>query len=87
MQSYYGGWAECRIRKTKMLVDFTSQYPTCNSLLGVWDFMIAECVVVGAATKFRRGISQADRYGGEARRHLRLNPSPLRPPRKDLPAS
>lgn len=54
MQSYYGGRAECRIRKTKMpvmFVDFTSQYPTCNSLLGIWDFMIAEDVSVREDTK------------------------------------
>jgi hypothetical protein len=54
MQSYYGGRAECRIRRTKlpaMFVDFTSQYPTCNSLLGIWDFMIAEDVSVQEATK------------------------------------
>jgi hypothetical protein len=37
MQSYYGGRAECRIRKTPVPVvhtDFTSQYPTVNALLG-----------------------------------------------------
>jgi DNA polymerase type B, organellar and viral len=40
MQSYYGGRAECRIRKTKAPVihtDFTSQYPTVNALLGNWE--------------------------------------------------
>jgi hypothetical protein len=31
-------------------VDFTSQYPTCNSLLGIWDFMIAEDANVEEAT-------------------------------------
>jgi hypothetical protein len=37
MQAYYGGRAECRIRKTPVpviLTDFTSQYPTVNALLG-----------------------------------------------------
>lgn len=39
MQAYYGGRAECRIRKTPVpvvLTDFTSQYPTVNALLGNW---------------------------------------------------
>jgi hypothetical protein len=39
MQSYYGGRAECRIRRTPVPVihtDFTSQYPTVNALLGNW---------------------------------------------------
>jgi len=39
MQSYYGGRAECRIRRTAVPViytDFTSQYPTVNALLGNW---------------------------------------------------
>jgi hypothetical protein len=45
MQAYYGGRAECRIRKTPVPVvhtDFTSQYPTVNALLGNWDFLTAE---------------------------------------------
>jgi hypothetical protein len=44
MQTYYGGRAECRIRKTKVPVihtDFTSQYPTVNALLGNWDVLKA----------------------------------------------
>jgi hypothetical protein len=47
MQSYYGGRAECRIRKTKVPVihtDFTSQYPTVNALLGNWDVLRASSV-------------------------------------------
>jgi hypothetical protein len=49
MQSYYGGRAECRIKGIKvpiMFVDFTSQYATCNSLLGTWGYMIARDVNV-----------------------------------------
>lgn len=49
MQSYFGGRAECRIRKTLVPVihtDFTSQYPTVNALLGNWD------VVTASALKF-----------------------------------
>jgi DNA polymerase family B len=39
MPSYYGGRAECRIRRTPVPVihtDFTSQYPIVNALLGNW---------------------------------------------------
>ncbi len=49
MQAYYGGRVECRIRNSKMpvmFVDFTSEYPTCNSNLSIWDFMIAADVAV-----------------------------------------
>ncbi len=44
MQAYYGGRAECRIRKTPVpviLTDFTSQYPTVNALLGNWSVLKA----------------------------------------------
>jgi hypothetical protein len=47
MQSYYGGRAECRIRRTKVPVihtDFTSQYPTVNALLGNWDVLKASSI-------------------------------------------
>jgi DNA polymerase elongation subunit (family B) len=47
MQAYYGGRAECRIRKTPLpviLTDFTSQYPTVNALLGNWDVLKASNV-------------------------------------------
>ena len=47
MQSYYGGRAECRIRKTPVPVvhtDFTSQYPTVNALLGNWRLLKANGV-------------------------------------------
>jgi hypothetical protein len=47
MQSYYGGRAECRIRKTPVPVihtDFTSQYPTVNALLRNWDVLKSSSV-------------------------------------------
>jgi hypothetical protein len=47
MQSYYGGRAECRIRKTPVPVihtDFTSQYPTVNALLGNWNVLTSSSV-------------------------------------------
>jgi len=45
MQSYYGGRAECRIRHTPVPVvytDFLSQYPTVNTLMGLWWILTAE---------------------------------------------
>ncbi|MGB2627033.1 MAG: hypothetical protein WAK20_09610, partial [Candidatus Acidiferrum sp.] len=53
MQSYYGGRAECRIRKTKVPVvytDFTSQYPTVNALLGNWQVLTASSISFDTCT-------------------------------------
>ena len=39
MNAFFGGRAECRIRRTPLPVvytDFTSMYPTVNALLGNW---------------------------------------------------
>jgi hypothetical protein len=47
MVAYYGGRAECRIRRTPVPVvyaDFLSMYPTVNSLMGLWDLVTAERV-------------------------------------------
>jgi len=47
MQAYYGGRAECRIRKAPVpvvLTDFTSQYPMVNALLGNWDVLTAASI-------------------------------------------
>ncbi len=44
-QAYYGGRVEARIRKQPCLVtalDFTSMYPSLFTLLGLYDFLIAE---------------------------------------------
>jgi len=49
MVVYYGGRAECRIRRTPVpvtYVDFLSMYPTVNSLMGLWDLVIAETVEI-----------------------------------------
>jgi hypothetical protein len=59
MQSYYGGRAECRIRKTKVPVihtDFTSQYPTVNALLGNWDVLRASSIHFEDCTAAARRI-------------------------------
>ncbi|MGH7239426.1 MAG: DNA polymerase, partial [Candidatus Saccharimonadales bacterium] len=47
MAAYYGGRAECRIRNTIVPVvytDFTSMYPTVNSLMDLWKYVIAKRV-------------------------------------------
>jgi hypothetical protein len=54
MQGYYGGRAEIRIRHTPVPVvytDFTSQYPTVNTLLALWRLLIAKNVRVHNATR------------------------------------
>jgi hypothetical protein len=59
MQSYYGGRAECRIRKTKVPVihtDFTSEYPTVNALLGNWGLLRASSIHFEDCTKVARRI-------------------------------
>jgi hypothetical protein len=53
MQSYFGGRAECRIRKWEVpvcLVDFLSQYPTVNELLDNWNVLTANQVSFPDAT-------------------------------------
>jgi hypothetical protein len=52
-QAYFGGRAECRIRNTPLpvvLTDFSSQYPTINSLLGNPEVLIAKRVSFEDAT-------------------------------------
>jgi hypothetical protein len=54
MQGYYGGRAEIRIRHTSVPViytDFLSQYPTVNTLLGLWRLLIARKIRVREATR------------------------------------
>jgi hypothetical protein len=54
MQSYYGGRAEIRIRHTPVPVvytDFLSQYPTVNTLLGLWRLLIAKKLRVREETR------------------------------------
>ena len=62
MQGYYGGRAEIRIRHTPVPVvytDFTSQYPTVNTLLGLWSLLTAEKVRVRDATREVRALLQS----------------------------
>ena len=62
MQSYYGGRAECRIRKTPVPVihtDFTSQYPTVNALLGNWNVLTSSSLrLVNCTSSARKLIAQ-----------------------------
>jgi hypothetical protein len=54
MQGYFGGRAECRIRNWEVPVcpvDFMSQYPTVNELLGNWNVLTAERVSFPDATE------------------------------------
>jgi hypothetical protein len=64
MQSYYGGRAECRIRKTSVPVihtDFTSQYPTVNALLGNWKVLTSASVrFVNCTAKAKKLLSQTN---------------------------
>jgi hypothetical protein len=57
MSAYYGGRAECRIRRTPVpvrYVDFLSMYPTVNVLMKLWGLHIAERVdVIDATTEVR----------------------------------
>src|SRR6266566_5144818 len=44
MSAYYGGRAECRIRRWPVPVvpvDLTSEYPSVDALLGIWDVLTA----------------------------------------------
>jgi len=59
MQGYYGGRAEIRIRHTPVPVvytDFTSQYPTVNTLLGLWRMLTARDLRVHDATREARTL-------------------------------
>ena len=54
MEGYYGGLAEVRLRHTPVPVvytDFTSQYPTVNTLLKLWPMLIADRLKVRDATR------------------------------------
>lgn len=59
MEAYYGGRAECRIRKAAVPVvylDFLSMYPTVNALMGLWRFHIAERIELQEVTDHVREL-------------------------------
>lgn len=54
MAAYYGGRAECRIRRWPVPVvpvDLTSEYPSVDALLGIWDVLTAAHLTIKDATK------------------------------------
>lgn len=57
MESYYGGRAECPVRKVPVPVaycDFRSMYPSINSLMSFWSFLTAQHLEVVDATAWTR---------------------------------
>lgn len=59
MAAYYGGRAECRIRRWPVPVvpvDLTSEYPSVDALLGIWDVLTAARLTTKDATKDVRGL-------------------------------
>jgi hypothetical protein len=59
MEAYYGGRAECRVRKVAVPVvylDFLSMYPTVNALMGLWRFHIAERIELQEVTDHVREL-------------------------------
>jgi hypothetical protein len=59
MEAYYGGRAECRVRKVAVPVvylDFLSMYPTVNALMGLWRFHIAERIELHEVTDHVREL-------------------------------
>ncbi len=62
MQTYYGGRSETRIRCAEVPVvpvDFTSEYPSCCALLGLFDVLTAESVTFEDDTeKIRRFLKR-----------------------------
>jgi hypothetical protein len=60
MQAYFGGRAECRIRHTPVPIvhtDVRSEYPTVNTLLGLWRFLTAERLCFENATEDVRRLA------------------------------
>lgn len=59
MAAYYGGRAQCRIRRWPVPVvpvDITSEYPSVDALLGSWDLLTAERLTTKDATKDVRAL-------------------------------
>ncbi len=62
MSAYYGGRVDTMIRKSRVAVvhtDFLSMYPTVNSLMHIWDLIIARAVKVVLATKKTQALLEA----------------------------
>jgi hypothetical protein len=77
MSSFFGGRAECRIRREPMPVvytDFVSMYPTVNALLGNWSLLTAREIRVVDATEevrdFLNGVELEDCFRPETWQQL-----------------
>jgi hypothetical protein len=77
MTTYFGGRAECHIRRIVVPVtycDFKSMYPTVNALMGLWAYLTAEWIYVEDATdevmEYLERIGLDDMYNPETWRHL-----------------
>jgi hypothetical protein len=59
MTTYYGGRSEVRIRKKPVkvrLMDFRSMYPTIFTLMGLWNFLIADKIECHDSTEETRRL-------------------------------
>ncbi len=59
MAAYFGGRAECRVRRWPVPVvpvDLTSEYPSVDALLGIWDVLTARRLTVTDETEDVRGL-------------------------------
>jgi len=59
MAAYYGGRAECHIRRWPVPVvpvDLTSEYPSVDALLGIWSVLTAERLTTEDATEDVRAL-------------------------------
>jgi hypothetical protein len=59
MSAYFGGRAECHIRRWPVPVvpvDLTSEYPSVDALLGIWNILTAQQLEIVDATKEVRKI-------------------------------
>src|SRR5713101_4337870 len=59
MAAYYGGRAECRIRRWPVPVvpvDLTSEYPSVDALVHIWDVLTAKRLTIEDATKEVRSL-------------------------------
>ena len=60
--AYYGGRAEVRNRRVireVLYCDFKSMYPTVNSLMGLWDFVVADGMGIEDTTQDTRAFLKA----------------------------
>jgi hypothetical protein len=77
MQAYFGGRTECRIRRVPVPVtylDFLSQYPTGNALMGLWDYLTADALdaidATDEVTGFLDSVSLDDLFRPETWKRL-----------------